>query len=425
MNRKKYPVIFLLLFLAGFGHAQISLDYCLKKAGELSPLAQQDLQYQSVKLMTEKNLKTAYLPQFRINAQATYQSDVFSFPDNPIMENPIIPKEQYKVTIDLSQTIYDGGMTKNKKIVENARITNDMYAVKVEIYQIKKTINDLFFGALLYQENLSILENLLTDLKEQQKIIKSRVENGVLPKISENNFKKQVLSTEQQILSTSVDLRSVLDILGKWIDESIDDGTLLVIENKDEPDPGDALNRPENRPEISLFRSQQQYFEALKNLSVVKRRPYIGAFAQAGFGSPNAYNWFDTELSDFYYVGIRFSWQITDYGSSKREKEIYQANESIVESKLKNFEEGINKQIIKENGQIEKLAKLLGKDDEIIALQRKIVVSTFSQLKNGVINTTEYLTVRTDLTKLEINREIHSIQLMQARYNRFTLLGNN
>jgi len=421
MNRKNHLITFLLLLIAGIGHAQISLDYCLKKAGELSPLNKQNLQYQSVKLMTEKNLKTVYLPQFRVNAQATYQSDVFSFPNNPIMENPIIPKEQYKVTLDLSQTIYDGGMAKNKKIAENARITNDMYAVEVEIYQIKKTINDLFFGALLYQENLAIFQNLLADLNEQQKIISSRVINGVLPKISENNFKKQILSTEQQILSVSMDLRSILDILGKWIGEEIDDKATLVLTNNSEPDSGEALNRPE----VSLFRSQQQYFEAMKNLAVVKRRPAIGAFAQAGFGSPNAYNWFETELSDFYYLGIRISWQITDYGSAKREKEIYQANENIIESKLKNFEEGIGKQLIKENAQIEKMGKLMEKDDEIITLQRKIVARTFSQLKNGVINTTEYLNVLTDLAKLEINREIHSIQLMQARHNRLTLLGNN
>ncbi len=421
MNRKNHLITLLFLFLAGISQAQISLDYCLKKAGELSPLNQQDLQYQSVKLMTEKNLKTAYLPQFRINAQATYQSDVFSLPNNPILENPIIPQNQYKVTLDLNQTIYDGGMSKNKKIVENARITNDMYAVEVEIYQIKKTINDLFFGALLYQENLKIIQNLLADLNEQQKIISSRVLNGVLPKIAENNFRKQILSTEQQILSVSMDLRSILDIIGKWIGEDIDDDATLVFQNNNEPVPDEALNRPE----VSLFRSQQQYFEAMKNLAVVKRRPAIGAFAQAGFGSPNAYNWFETDLSDFYYIGIRFSWQITDYGSSKREKEIYQANENIIELKLKNFEEGIDKQLIKENAQIEKMGKLMEKDDEIITLQRKIVTRTFSQLKNGVINTTEYLNVLTDLTKLEINREIHSIQLMQAWHNRLTLLGNN
>lgn len=420
MNRKHYSITFLLMLTAGLGYAQVSLDHCLKKAEELSPLGQQNLQYQSVQLLTEKNLKTAYLPQFRINAQATYQSDVFSFPENPILENPIIPNEQYKVTLDLSQTIYDGGLTKNKKVAENARIINDMYSVKVELYQIKKTINDLFFGALLYQENQAILQNLLEDLNEQHKIITSMVNNGVLPLTAENNFRKQILSTEQQILSTSLDLSSVLNILGKWIGEELDTETKLVVKDRANPESNPGLNRPE----ISLFRSQQTYFEAMKNLAVVKRRPNIGAFAQAGVGSPNVYNWFDTGFSDFYYVGIRFSWQITDYGSSKREKEIYQANENIVESKLKNFEESIEKQMVKEDVQIKKMNKLFEKDNEIIALQQKIVARTFSQLKNGVINATEYLSVRTNLTQLEINRKIHAIQLMQAQYNRMTISGN-
>ncbi len=421
MNRKYYSITFLLLVIsAGIVHAQISLDYCLKKAEELSPLTQQDLQYESVKLLTEKNLKTAYLPQFRFNAQASYQSDVFSFPDNPVMENPIIPKDQYKVTLDLNQTIYDGGLIKNKKIVENARVTNDMYTVKVELYQIKKTINDLFFGALLYQENHVILQNLLKDLNKQYKIINSMVKNGVLPSTAGYKFKKQILSTEQQILSVSMDLRSVLDVLGKWIGEDLDNSTVLVLNEQTGP----ATNMTLNRPEIALFKSQQTYFEAMKNLAAVKRRPNIGLFAQAGFGQPNAYNWFETDFSDFYYAGIRLSWQITDYGSSKREKEIYQANQNIVESKLRNFEESVEKQVVNADAKIAKMEALLEKDDELIELQRKIVQRTFSQLKNGVIKTTEYLTIRTDLTKLEINRKIHNIQLMQARHDRMTLLGN-
>ncbi len=421
MNRKHLLFIFLILvFTANRAKAQISLDHCLKKAEELSPLKQQDLQYQSVKLLTEKNLKTAYLPQFRFNAQASYQSDVFSFPNNPIFETPIIPKDQYKVTLDLNQTIYDGGLIKNKKIVENARLMNDMHSVEVELYQIKKTINDLFFGALLYQENHAILQNLLDDLNKQYKIINSMVKNGVLPSTSEYKFKKQILSTEQQILSVSMDLRSVLDVLGKWIGEELDNSTVLVL--NDQPDVGTNLTL--NRPEIALFKSQQTYFEAMKNLAVVKRRPNIGLFAQAGFGQPNAYNWLEVDLSDFYYAGIRLSWQITDYGSSKREKEIYQANQNIIRSKLQNFEEAVEKQVIKEDARIAKMRSLLKKDDELISLQRKIVQRTFAQLKNGVIKTTEYLTIRTDLTQLEINRKIHSIQLMQAQQSRMTILGN-
>ncbi len=420
MNGKLYVTTFLLLFTAQGIYAQISLEYCLKKARELSPLNRQDLQYQSVKLLTEKNLKTAYLPQFRINAQASYQSDVFSFPNNPILENPIIPKDQYKVTLDLNQTIYDGGLIKNKKIAENARVTNDMYAVEVELYQIKKIINELFFGALLYQENHAILRNLLEDLNSQYSIVNSMVKNGVLPSTAGYKFKKQILSTEQQLLAVSMDLRSVLDILGKWIGEELDESTVLVLNER----AATGSNFTLNRPEIALFKSQQSYFEAMKNLSVVKRRPNIGLFAQAGFGQPNAYNWFETDFSDFYYAGIRLSWQITDYGSSKREKEIYQANQNIIESKLKNFEESVEKQVAGEDAKISKMEALLKKDDELIAIQRKIVRRTFSQLKNGVIKTSEYLTTRTDLTKLEINRKIHSIQLMQAQHNRMTLLGN-
>ena len=184
MKIRKTYLFTLIVFLSGYSlfAQKLTLEYCLSKADEISPLSRQKLHYETLGELTQKNISNAYLPALFINGQASYQSDVFSFKDNPLLEGPIIPKEQFRVTLDLNQKIYDGGLTKNKKIAETARIMADSKSVEVDLYEIKATISGLFFSALIYQENLAILRNLLNDLNEQQRIINSQVKNGVVLK---------------------------------------------------------------------------------------------------------------------------------------------------------------------------------------------------------------------------------------------------
>ena len=422
MKIRKLYLFTLIVFLSGYNliAQKLTLEYCLSKAEEISPLSRQKLQYETLEKLTQKNVGNAYLPALFINGQASYRSDVFSFPNNPIFESPIIPKDQFRVTLDLNQKIYDGGLTKNKKIAETARLLSESKVVEVELYEIKTTISGLFFSALISQENLTILRNLLNDLNEQQRIINSQVKNGVILKSASNNFKKQSLTTEQQILSMEFDQAAILNMLAKWIGEEVNSSDKFEVPTQTISTDGYEINRPE----IDLLETQNIYLESMKNLSAVSRKPIIWAVAQAGVGQPNAYNFLDVDVSDFYYVGIKMSWQLFDYGNAKREQSILAANQAIVNSKKEYLEKNIDIQLIKEYAEIQKLRKLLDKDEEIIHLQNEIVESAFSQVRNGVITSTDYLSELNAKTQLELTRQIHLVQLKQTEYNCLNISGN-
>jgi len=412
----------LILFLTSHGlfAQKLTLEYCLNKAEEISPLSRQKLHYETLEELTQKNVSNAYLPAILLNGQVSYQSDVFAFSEEQIIEIPVIPNEQFMVTLDLNQKIYDGGLTKNRKIAESARIMTDSKSVEVDLYAIKATISGLFFSALIYQKNINILKNLLDDLNEQQRIIDSQVRNGVILKSASNNFKKQVLTTEQQILSMELEQEAVLSMLGKWIGEDVNSSDKLEV-----PINVLSLNGYEiNRPEIQLLESQNIYLESMKNLSSVSRRPLIWGVAQAGIGQPNVYNFLNVDVSDFYYVGLKMSWQLFDYGNARREKSIYTANQAIVNTKKEYLEDNIDIQLTKEYAEINKLKKLLEKDEEIINLQSEIVESAFSQVRNGVITSTNYLSELNTKTQLELTRQIHLVQLKQTEYNCLNISGN-
>ena len=87
----------------------LSLQRCYQLMEELHPEEQSRIYAENIRQLKQENLNTAFLPQFAVNGQATYQSDVMSIPiESPAFSIPDIPKDQYKIQLEVSQLIYDG-----------------------------------------------------------------------------------------------------------------------------------------------------------------------------------------------------------------------------------------------------------------------------------------------------------------------------
>jgi hypothetical protein len=94
----------------------VTLDHCLSRALANHPLFEQyDLLNSSIDLKI-KNLNKNYLPDMNINGDAHYQSNVTEVPTViPSFAPEPLSKDQYKVSLDVSEMIYDGGLTKRNK----------------------------------------------------------------------------------------------------------------------------------------------------------------------------------------------------------------------------------------------------------------------------------------------------------------------
>ncbi|MEI7485617.1 MAG: hypothetical protein WCK13_12980, partial [Ignavibacteriota bacterium] len=66
---------------------------------------------------------------------------------------------------------------------------------------------------------------------------------------------------------------------------------------------------------------------------------------------------------------------------------------------------------------------LIRKDEELISLREKIVATTYSQLQNGTITSTVYLTELNNKTQSQLMLESHKVQLLQAKINYLTTKG--
>ena len=214
-------------------------------------------------------------------------------------------------------------------------------------------------------------------------------------------------------------VRASLNLLSKWTGMDLDESIQLVV-----PDISGSDIPQNNRPELRLFTSQQQLLESSKSLSNSKQLPYLYAFAQGGYGSPNPFNFFDTKFTDFYIVGLQLNWKPFNWGSSKREKQSLQIQQDEISAKKEDFERNISMSLEKEKNEYMKLQELIDRDDNIVVLQKKIADQYFSQLQNGVVTPTDYLMEFNALTNAEINKQIHHIQLSQASINILIKSGN-
>ena len=144
-----------LLIINSQAQESLTLQQAYDLAQKNYPLIKQRELISKTRELTVANLGTGFLPQLNLSAQATYQSEVTSV-KVPVpginIESP--SKDQYKVLADLSQLVYDGGLIKQQKNIQDLTEQVELQKVEVELYKLKDRINQLFLGTLYLDEQL-------------------------------------------------------------------------------------------------------------------------------------------------------------------------------------------------------------------------------------------------------------------------------
>ncbi|NNF21477.1 MAG: TolC family protein, partial [Saprospiraceae bacterium] len=233
MKKILFPLICIwTCFIAeeGFTQEVLTIQQCYAKAIELSPLQKQKLYLESISELNSKSFESINYPRFTLNAQATYQSDVFSLPFSvPGIESPIIPQDQYKIAVDFYQNIFNGGLSKSAMQIEESKAKVETQAIEVTLHQIKEVVNSLYFGILKAQEQINLIENVQKDLISQKTILEASVQEGVVLPYTVKVLEKEIVTLEQQLIEIESTRSMLLEMLGKWMEQSFDDDISLQI----------------------------------------------------------------------------------------------------------------------------------------------------------------------------------------------------
>ena len=136
-----------------------TLEACQQAAEQNYPLIRQYGLISQTTDLTVANIQKGWLPQVSASAQATYQSDVMSWPDQiKTMMTGMgvdvkgLKKDQYRVGIDVNQTIYDGGAISSQKAIAREQGKVQAAQTEVDIYQVRRRVNEMYFALLLLDE---------------------------------------------------------------------------------------------------------------------------------------------------------------------------------------------------------------------------------------------------------------------------------
>ena len=419
---KKVFFILIILTLTLFHvQAQLTLERCLELTRENYPaIKKYGLLEKSLEIELSDINKT-WLPSLAIYGQGTIQNITPSFPN--ALEDVLaqmgqeikgLGKLQYKIGVDLTQPVWDGGASKAKR--EMARSQDEMQkaGLEVEMYALRQKIENIFFAILLTQEQINQSGITLELLNANLSLLESMYKNGTAMRSDIDMVKAQALTLKQSIIQAESSASSYRKLLGIYVGEDISSETLVTPNTKI---PG-SLNS--QRPELHLFESRLLISESSRNLINASLMPKIGLFAQAYYGYPG-FDYFKSmmnrDLSFNILAGVRASWNIDSFYTKKNRLNKIDLDLSNIEIEREIFLFNSGLQTEKELEAIEGLKKVMEDDAEIIELRQNVRKAAESQLRNGIIDATALLSKITDENIARLTAKLHEIQYIQQIYN--------
>jgi outer membrane protein TolC len=421
VNLRKYT--FLLFFVPGLVYAQEVKQLDLRQAYDLGlknypVIKEKDLVRQTAGINIS-NLQKGFLPQVTISGQASYQSDVTKIDVSlPGFSFEPLSKDQYKLLADVSQLIYDGGVTKEQKVLQQMNASVEDQKVEVELYKLKERINQIYLMVLYLDEQVKQVELVKADIQTGIKRVDAQVQNGVAFKSNLNVLKAELLKTDQRSIEIKASRKGLVEALGIFIGQSLNENVQLQA-----PAANTIAGENEiSRPELKLYSEQSKFVSQQNKLIHAKNLPKASLFAQGGYGRPGL-NMLKNGF-DFYYIGgIRFNWSLGGLYTRKKEKELVEVNKKMVDIQKETFLLNTNTQLKQQQSEVDKLKQLIESDNEIISLRRSVTDAAKAQLENGVITANDYLR---EINAEDLARQTlitHQLQLLQAQINYQTILG--
>ncbi len=404
--------------LASVAQAQ-TLEECRQAAEKNYPIIKQYGLIAQTTELTVRNIQKGWLPQITASAQATYQSDVVSWPESlKSMYQQMglnmkgLTKDQYKIGVDLQQTIYDGGAISSQRTVARQEGKVQEAQTEVNLYQVRKRVNEMYFSLLLLDEQIRLNDDVKALLLSSEKKLAAMVKGGTAATSDFDNVKAERLSVVQQNES----LKSQRQMLQRML--SVFCG--IEISNPEKPaavEPGASAS---NRPEIRLFDNQLKLSEVQEKALDTRLRPKLGLYAQGYYGYPGL-NMFEDMMSRKWsfngMVGIKLSWNVGALYTHKNDKAKLRVQRELIENTREVFLFNNNMEQIQQTENANRYRTMMQADDEIIALRTNVRKAAESKLVHGIIDVNSLLREINNENAAKTQQVIHEIDMLKEMYN--------
>jgi len=415
---KKIMISLALIMLSSVSWAQ-TLEECQQAAEKNYPLIKQYGLIAKTTQLTVKNIQKGWLPQVTASAQATYQSAVTAWPESMLtmyqqmgLNMKGLRKDQYKIGVDLQQTIYDGGAISSQRNIAQQEGKVQEAQTETNLYQVRRRVNEMYFSLLLLNEQIQLNEDVQALLQSSEKKLSAMVKGGTAAASDLDNVRAERLSVEQQ----NENLKQQKLMLQRML--SVFCG--LKVNNTQKPAPIQIASSVNNRPEIRLYNSQLELTEAKEKALDTQLRPKLGLFAQGFYGYPGL-NMFEDMMNRKWslngIVGVKLSWNVSAFYTHKNDKARLNAQREMIENAREVFLFNNKLEEIQQSENISRYQTMMKSDDEIIVLRTNVRKAAESKLTHGIIDVISLLREINNENAAKTQQSIHEIDMLKEMYN--------
>lgn len=410
--KPKVATLILLLSCSLAGQAQLSLDACYRKARNNYPLIKQ---YELIGKTAAYNLSNAgkgYLPQFVFSAKASYQSEVTRIPVRIEGLDGIngLSKDQYGLTADVNQTVWDGGEIKSKKEEIRTASEADRQNLEVSLYALRERINQLFFGILLLDARIRQNDIYRQDLQRNYDQVQAYLQNGIAHQADLDAVKVELLKAKQTRIQLTHSRRAYIEMLSAFTGEELSSNTVL----EKPPLPHSSVFTVK-RPELDWYEAQIRNYEAKEKAVEAGLMPKIGLFVTGGYGRPGL-DMLNNDFSAYYLGGIRLSWNLSNFYTNKNRKRLIATGIHSIRTQRETFLFNTYLDRTRQECDIASYNEQLKYDDEIIELRNSVKRSSEVKMANGTLSGIDLVRDINAENQAIQDKILHELEMLLAVY---------
>ncbi len=406
-----------LCLVATIATSQTTLQQCQQAAERNYPLIRQyDLIARTTDL-TVSNIGKAWLPQVSATAQATWQSAVTAWPEQmqamlSQMGTDIkgLKKDQYRVGIDVNQTLYDGGAIGAQQAIAREQGAVQAAQTEVTLYAVRQRASEMYYGLLLLDDQLRLNTDLQTLLESSEKKLASLYKRGAAAECDYLAVKAERLNAMQQQTSLQSQRQTLARMLSAFCGIEV---TEVVKPNVAEVG-ADATNR---RPELRLADAQLRLADAQERELNSRLMPRLSLFASGFYGYPG-YNMFEDMMRHKWslnaMVGARLTWNIGALYTRKNDKAKLDLQRATAQNSRDVFLFNNRLEQTQQRQDIARYRQMLTTDDEIIGLRASVRKAAESKLSHGIIDVNALVKEINAENAARVQQSIHQIEMLKA-----------
>ena len=416
--RKKLLLLSVLAVLFPAVRAQ-SLEECRQAAEHNYPIIRQyDLIARTTEL-TVRNIQKAWFPQISVTAQGSYQNKVTAWPENLQglfaqmgLQLQGLSRDQYKVGIDVRQTLFDGGAIGSRREIARGEGAVQAAQTEVDLYKIGQRVHEMYFGLLLLDEQLRLNADVNALLRSNEAQLAAMLKSGTASAGDFENVKAERLSAEQQqteLLSQRQTLQRLLSLFCG-----------IPVDSIRRPPVPNLPSGENKRPELRLFDRRLQLTDAQEKALDAQLLPQLGFFAQGYYGNPGL-NLFEDMMKRRWswngIAGLKLIWNLSALYTHRNEKSKLRVQRELIENARQQFLFNNRLDETQQSENVRRFRAIAQRDGEIIALRTAVRKAAESKLAHGIIDVNGLLREINKENAAKTQQAIHEIDMLKAMYD--------